>query len=53
MGNSQSKLAKEINDQYFTPPETAQWCFDAVGDLTESYEGLLEPLPTIILKRVV
>lgn len=26
--NSQSSLAADIHDQYFTPVETAKWCFD-------------------------
>lgn len=28
MGNSQSKLAEQIHDQYFTPVDTAKWCYE-------------------------
>lgn len=34
MPNSQSKLATKINDQYFTPVETAVWCYEQVRQTT-------------------
>lgn len=32
MGNSQSKLAEQIHDQYFTPVETAKWCYELANN---------------------
>ncbi len=45
MPNCTSKLASSINDQYFTPVETAMWCFDqAKGLLGWDFKGtVLEP----------
>ena len=40
MPNSTSKIAKEINDQYFTPVETAEWCFTQVKELGWNLTGL-------------
>jgi hypothetical protein len=40
MPNSTSKIAKEINDQYFTPIETAEWCFQQAADLGWDLTGL-------------
>jgi len=33
-GNCNSKVAKKVNDQYFTPVDTAKWCFEAVVEAT-------------------
>ena len=43
--NSQSQTAMLINDQYFTPVETAQWCFNVVSESTNwDFKGTaLEP----------
>lgn len=30
MPNSSSKLSRSINDQYFTPVDTAKWCYEVV-----------------------
>jgi len=42
---STSKLASQVQDQYFTPVETAKWCFEKVAKATGwSFEGTaLEP----------
>jgi hypothetical protein len=34
MPNSNSKLSLSINDQYFTPVDTAKWCFEQVHEQT-------------------
>ncbi len=34
MPNSTSKLSTAINDQYFTPVDTAKWCFEQVHQAT-------------------
>ncbi len=34
MPNSSSKLSLTINDQYFTPVDTAKWCFEQVHEQT-------------------
>ncbi len=34
MPNCNSKLSLEINDQYFTPVDTAKWCFEQVHEAT-------------------
>ncbi len=34
MPNSTSKLSLAINDQYFTPVDTAKWCFEQVHEAT-------------------
>ena len=39
-----SKLAKQVNDAYFTPPETVQWCYEVLADLyTLEGKTALEP----------
>lgn len=45
MPNCNSKLSLAINDQYFTPVDTAKWCFEQVHDATGwEFEGTaLEP----------
>ncbi len=45
MPNSNSKLSLEINDQYFTPVDTAKWCLEQVHEATGwTFEGTaLEP----------
>ena len=45
MPNSTSKLSLAINDQYFTPVDTAKWCFEQVHEATGwEFEGTaLEP----------
>ena len=45
MPNSTSKLSLAINDQYFTPVDTAKWCFQQVHEATGwTFEGTaLEP----------
>lgn len=32
MPNSSSKLSRSINDQYFTPVDTAKWCYEVVHE---------------------
>ena len=34
MKNSQSQLAKELHDQYFTPVDTAKWCYEKTAEAT-------------------
>lgn len=44
MPNSSSKVAEKINDQYFTPVSTAEWCLHQLLDLGWSLDGVaLEP----------
>ncbi len=44
MPNSSSKVAEKINDQYFTPVETAEWCLQQLIDLGWILSGTaLEP----------
>jgi hypothetical protein len=44
MPNSSSKTAEKINDQYFTPVSTAEWCLHQLLDLGWSLDGVaLEP----------
>lgn len=45
MPNTSSKLAEQIHDQYFTPVDTAKWCFEHAHDVAGwDFEGTaLEP----------
>lgn len=44
MPNSSSKLAEKLNDQYFTPVDTAKWCLEQLLELGWSLRGTaLEP----------
>ena len=44
MPNSSSKVAEKINDQYFTPVETAEWCLQQLVELGWNLSGVaLEP----------
>jgi len=44
MPNSTSKVAKKINDQYFTPVDTAVWCLEQLLGLGWNLDGVaLEP----------
>lgn len=44
MPNSTSKVAKKINDQYFTPVSTATWCLERLLELGWDLKGMaLEP----------
>lgn len=45
MPNSTSKLSLQINDQYFTPVESAEWCFNIIREeLGWEFDGTaLEP----------